>query len=120
MADEVEVTVSDNETPEETPTVVDTSDTVVVVPPAPAESPSDAVLERMMQMDERMNRITESIEGLGNAIAALANNQVVEAEAIEDTQEQVAEVAAEQVEDDDEIEPRTTHPWFRSLSEWTH
>lgn len=120
MADEIEVTVSDNETPEETPTVVDTSDTVVVVPPAAESGPSDAVLERLMQTDERINRILETQEGMAQAIAALAANQAATVEAVEETQEQVDEVAAEQVDDDDEIEPRTTHPWFRSLSEWTH
>jgi hypothetical protein len=116
MGEETTVTVETTDDAPDVPAVVDSGDTVIVVPPT-AEATPDPYLERFMQTDERLNALTTAVESLASSIAQTQASTVAVAEEVAETQEAIAEVAASDYQED-VIVPQESHPWFRSFDDW--
>lgn len=107
--------------PADEPTVVDTSDTVVVVTPPPvteSSTVSDPILDRLMTTDQRLNEIAELVAHQNEVIAGLAVNQATTAEVVDAVVETQIETAIAETDTTDEIVPDTRHFWFRPITSW--
>jgi len=111
---DVTVEVSSADEPDETPDVVDTSDTVVVVSEGDND---DGEIDRWVALEQRLADITSTIESMARDQVQTEVAAIEAANAAEAASEAVAEAQADDFTED-EIIPKTTHRWFRPWREW--